>query len=210
MYSLNEIEALSKRAARGAGLPWGLAEEAGKATRCLSAWGKRGPELLAALLAQIDTVRYADALPLSDEGPWRGACGWLCPIAAGAAVSDRAAVLAAGGDVTLGRTACPDVLVPFVSMAAVQAGVVLRVKWARSWCDAHPDGTAVWGGDGDERMAWADQMNVVPMPEAAGAVQDAPARCPTDPKAWQTLIDFGHRTLAPNTEASRTAGAGPA
>ena len=33
-WSLNEIESLAKKAARGAGLDWGLAEEAGKTTRC--------------------------------------------------------------------------------------------------------------------------------------------------------------------------------
>ena len=31
-FSLNEMEAIAKRAARGAGYPWGLAEEASKAT----------------------------------------------------------------------------------------------------------------------------------------------------------------------------------
>ena len=32
-FSLNEIEAMGRRAARGAGLHWGIAEEAGKAVR---------------------------------------------------------------------------------------------------------------------------------------------------------------------------------
>ena len=41
-FSLNEIEAIGKRAARGAGLPWGLAEEAGKAARWLTARGLPG------------------------------------------------------------------------------------------------------------------------------------------------------------------------
>ncbi|THF93305.1 MAG: DUF3726 domain-containing protein, partial [Sulfitobacter sp. SK025] len=30
IYSLNEIEALSRKAARGAGMSWGLAEETGQ------------------------------------------------------------------------------------------------------------------------------------------------------------------------------------
>ena len=38
-YSLNEYEALALRAARGAGLSWGLAEEAGKAVKILSSLG---------------------------------------------------------------------------------------------------------------------------------------------------------------------------
>ena len=34
--SMNEVESMAKTAARGAGYSWGLAEEAGKATRWLS------------------------------------------------------------------------------------------------------------------------------------------------------------------------------
>ena len=41
-YSLNAVESTAKRAARGAGYPWGLAEEAGKATRWLSHQGLEG------------------------------------------------------------------------------------------------------------------------------------------------------------------------
>ena len=49
-YSLNEYEALAYKAARGCGLAWGLAEEAGKAVRTLSALGlESAPILLEAL-----------------------------------------------------------------------------------------------------------------------------------------------------------------
>lgn len=44
--SLGEVEALCKKAARGAGLPWGLAEEAGFAARWLSAHGFDGAGLV--------------------------------------------------------------------------------------------------------------------------------------------------------------------
>ncbi|MEL7259121.1 MAG: DUF3726 domain-containing protein, partial [Pseudomonadota bacterium] len=39
-WSLNEVESLARKAARGAGYSWGLAEEAGKATRwtCAAGW----------------------------------------------------------------------------------------------------------------------------------------------------------------------------
>ena len=37
--SLNEVEATAKKATRGAGYPWGLAEEAGKAVRWLCGAG---------------------------------------------------------------------------------------------------------------------------------------------------------------------------
>ncbi len=49
-WSLNEIEGLARKAARGSGLSWGLAEEAGKATRWLCAAGLPGADALAGLL----------------------------------------------------------------------------------------------------------------------------------------------------------------
>ena len=64
--SLAEIDAMGRKAARGAGLPWGLAEEAGRAARHLAAWGLPGPEALAALVA-------AAALP---AGPAAGDWAW--------------------------------------------------------------------------------------------------------------------------------------
>ena len=49
-YSLNEMEATAKRAARGAGYSWGLAEEASKATRWLCTQGLDGAAELAHVL----------------------------------------------------------------------------------------------------------------------------------------------------------------
>lgn len=43
-FALNEIEATAKRATRGAGYDWGLAEDASKAVRWLCARGWTAPE----------------------------------------------------------------------------------------------------------------------------------------------------------------------
>ena len=48
--SLNEVQAQAFKAARGAGYAWGLAEEAGKATRWLCGHGLDGVALLVELL----------------------------------------------------------------------------------------------------------------------------------------------------------------
>ncbi len=58
--SLNEIEALARKAARGGGMSWGLAEEAGKAVRWLSDNGFPGPWLLSKLLLQNDGKPYSE------------------------------------------------------------------------------------------------------------------------------------------------------
>lgn len=49
-WSLAEIDAQCRKAARGLGCPWGMAEEAGKAARQLAAHGLPGPEALATML----------------------------------------------------------------------------------------------------------------------------------------------------------------
>ena len=96
-WSLNEVEALSRKAARGAGLSWGLAEEAGRATRWLVVHGLPGPEVLLAALTRLDGLPHEARAPLDG---WQ-ARDTLCPVTTGAALADTAA--AAGGDLRLGR-----------------------------------------------------------------------------------------------------------
>jgi len=52
--SLAEIDATGRKAARGCGCPWGLAEEAGKSARWLASHGYPGAEALADLLNARD------------------------------------------------------------------------------------------------------------------------------------------------------------
>ena len=52
IVSLNEIESLALKAARGAGMSWGLAEEAAVAASWLAARSLPWAETLADLLAQ--------------------------------------------------------------------------------------------------------------------------------------------------------------
>ncbi len=75
--SLNEIDAMARKAARGAGYAWGLAEEAGRAVRWLEARGLPG---LAALLRHLE----------------RGAPNETSPLLAGATLSDRARAIGRG------------------------------------------------------------------------------------------------------------------
>lgn len=88
-YSLNEMEATTKRATRGAGYPWGLAEDAAKAARWLCAQGLDGSAEMAQVLERRFAEHPAKHRPQSHEGVWR-AEGDLCPISAGALLSDCA------------------------------------------------------------------------------------------------------------------------
>lgn len=66
-YSLNEIEAQIRKAARGAGLEWGLAEEAGKIGRRLAAHDPSQLGLLADALNNFHAGNQATALTCRDS-----------------------------------------------------------------------------------------------------------------------------------------------
>ena len=80
-YSLNEIDGLARKAARGAGLEWGLTEEAGKAVRWLCAASLPGADCLALHLQGIDTEDYNSICPqIGDAAFWEAEGGLLCPL----------------------------------------------------------------------------------------------------------------------------------
>ena len=61
-YSLSEIDALARKATRGAGYSWGVAEDVGKSVRWLSAYGFSGSDILAKHLEMI-SGKHQDYLP---------------------------------------------------------------------------------------------------------------------------------------------------
>ncbi|MFW8634745.1 DUF3726 domain-containing protein [Cribrihabitans pelagius] len=207
IYSLNEIEALARKAARGGGMSWGLAEETGKAVRWLSENGLPGPRLLVDLLRLNDGTAYADLAPRQADGIWRARSGLLCPIIAGALICDRADELTAGEGLRLGEVAVPLLLAPFASAAARSAGVAVALEW-RGVSLLLDGGTLK--ADGNEAALLATRT------ETAGLFQtDAGASRPVRTgtgrhvtfETLNALESFALRTCAPATEASR-AGAG--
>ncbi|RED11766.1 hypothetical protein POI8812_02862 [Pontivivens insulae] len=71
--SLNEVQSLARKAARGAGFSWGMADEAGRAVRFLHEWGLDGAATLTFLLDNRGTVvgqcGLTLACRLSDQPP---------------------------------------------------------------------------------------------------------------------------------------------
>lgn len=125
ILSRNETESLALKAARGAGLSWGLAEEAGAAAGWLAAQGLDGLPTLLTLLSTPDR-----ALPVPAPGHWTGTTGApLCPIETGAALLDRARLPDGpfAGTLHLGPVACPLLLLPFLARATTLAARPLRL-----------------------------------------------------------------------------------
>ena len=208
-FSLNEIEAMGKRAARGAGLDWGIAEEAGKAARWLTAHGLPGPELLAELLTRNEGKSYDELAPVSVEGVWSASSAQLCPLIAGAALSDRADEVAAGRVFELGRLAYPLLLAPYAALGAKSRGSKISLSWPGVTLTIAPDGGLAVDGDRAQvvtravewaRCGPAERNAVTPPP-------GEPDRA-VDTQSWSRLDTFAQRTYAPASEASRALGAG--
>ena len=77
-WSLNELDLMVRRATRGAGLHWGLAEEAGKATRWLCSFGFDGVGLL---LEELDEAHKINAVKSLSTQVWMGSSALLMGIA---------------------------------------------------------------------------------------------------------------------------------
>lgn len=208
-FSLNEIEAMGKRAARGGGYSWGIAEEAGKAARWLTAQGLPGPEELADILTVNDGKRYHEIAPASVDGEWTAAAGRLCPLIAGAALTDRAGEIAGGREMRLGPTAQPLLLAPYAAAVARLANVDVSLAWEGARLTFTPEGD--FSAEGDASAINARSVDAVRCRAARNAI-NAPNANETgravDAETWSRLNAFAMRTYAPATEASRLAGAG--
>lgn len=145
--SLSEFQALVRKAFRGAGYPWGLAEDGAAAARTLA---ERGEDAGAAVARLLDAVEDRDLADLMPDENWTAAGGPACPVCVGACLSD-----AGNPDVELGPVLEPSLLLP-----------------------------------------------------EPPAPMDRHDRVDLDPESLATLEAWAHHTYAPDTEASRIAGAG--
>ncbi len=209
-YSLNEIESMGKRAAYGANWYWGIAEEAGKASRWLASHGLPGPELLVEVLLANEGKPYEQLLPRISDNVWRARSGVLCPLLAGSALSDRAAELAAAYAFEFEAIGSPLLLAPYVAMSAKAQKITLELSWKGADLFITPDGGLLL--EGDERSInaliaerascrIARQASETKLPESSGRTVDS--------EAWAQLEKLAARTFAPSTDTSRMgAGAG--
>lgn len=205
--SLAEVDAMCRKAAQGAGFSCGMAEEAGRAARWLAAYGLPGPEALAAVLKAVDgaVARYA---PGPAGTPWQSQAGRLCPVAAGAALSDRALEIARGARFYVGPVIVPLLVVPFLARAARDLGCLIEMAGSGFRLVATPEGPACtsWGNLCSAREA-ALSIAVADAPPCAPR-QAGSAAHPVEVALWRALEAFAQRTYAPASAASRRAGAG--
>ena len=205
LVSLNEIDVSAKRAARGCGLSWGLAEEAGKAARWLCARGLPGVPALVPLLRAIDgkpvgKVRIA-------AGEWFPAGTFLCPILVGAAISDDAAKIGREQNITLHTLRAPLLLLPFLAWLAKHQGVAVCCNWQNATAVCSPAGAAL---SGEPRTELADRVEII---FGADVSPDTPLLEGVEPVevedcVWRELQTLAARTYVPASDRSRLQGAG--
>lgn len=207
LVSLNELESLVLKAVRGAGLAWGLAEEAAAA----AAWLACADLLLPGpLIARLGSVRETSP-PVAEETAIRPRTAGtaLCPILAGAWIAD--------GGLASRRLEVREVLAPLWLSAVVARALPQGCKLIAEW----PDARLVLG-----RGVPLEPVNSSPASlsaEAAGSVllmvdncdDGYHAREPRDSRGivihdadLRALQAFERLTYVPASEQSRLAGAG--
>ena len=201
-YSLNEVEALAKKATRGAGYSWGMAEEASKAVRVLSAHGLDGCGALADTLVQFDAAGPGQCHPVGEFGVWRAPQGALCPITVGTILSDRAEQMTAK-PLRAEQVAQPILLLPFALQVARAIKHTVTLTTRQSVVATDGKSVSVQG-------SWIAHAEYVQI-ETGGTVETPIAtssRAKVEDHVWAKLNAFAHRTYAPATEESRRKGAG--
>jgi len=190
-WSLGEMAALALKATRGAGLPWGLAEEAAGAVFWLHQRNLPGISALCGYLASCDQPPRTDSA--------------LCPLVTGAALSDGSSPCPSQMDdsIDLGVVAAPLLLLPFV--ATISPGTI--------WLQAGMAGKAAYAWPDHWHSGWLRGSAACQLRFAAGPQIDPGhahhTRLPDHFACCvDRLTDYAHRTYAPATSQSRLAGAG--
>jgi hypothetical protein len=198
-WSLGEIGALATKAARGSGLDWGLAEEAGYAVKWLQ---RRQLPGVAALCRYLSWRHDGDITNYPDE---TGAHGHYCPIAIGAAFSDGAF----GDKAQFSRVKTPLLLIPFVAIRTTGKPLEVNIGsssfyLAKDWVGYTNNDTAILVNAAACQISIANSLPNITITN----VPDLP-RVPVTTTACVSVLEgFAKNTYAPATEVSRLAGAG--
>ena len=207
--SLNELEILVKRATRGAGWSWGIAEEAGKSARWLASRGFPAGRLVLAWLQHGEGIPYRERIPADPRSSrWAAGSGFLCPVCTGCALSDRGTGTPPVFPLHLVAVATPLLLVPFLERLAraLRQPVCLEGEGIR-WVLDGADGWQAEAGTGLQ-AATADLI-LQPVPESPPPRVERFYRVDWAPDDKSGLESFAHRIFAPASIGHQSgAGAG--
>ncbi len=203
--SQNEVTSLCIKAARGAGMSWGLAEEAGYAAAWLVRHGIDGPKHLYSHLHRAQGRPWSDLCPTVAPGVWQApADGALCPIALGATLCDFAALsegIAVGSSLEIGTVDHPLLLIPFLAAITETTGLQFDVEWSNSIVSLNGGSDRLMHAeaalDGQQMPIKLTARFGKPPPPTAGGVPKISA------EIIAALNTLAMRTTVPSSEASR-------
>lgn len=202
VLSLGEIELELRKAARGVGLDWGLAEDAGRAARVLA------PSLGLEPLVELLDAHRAGSLALQvtfrdstfravDDRP-------LSPLVLGPSLADHAHLLAAGGQFRCLEIRAPAVLLPYVAAVGLDVELALDGRTVRLSPFGLP---AVMMALALVPHAAEIRLRALgPSLSAAAVPVPAPVLVPSD--TWHRLTVLAALTYVPASLTSRLRGAG--
>lgn len=186
-WSLNEVRSLAVKAARGAGMSWGLSEEAGFSVHWLQRFGMPG------------ALALSQYLQSSENGRFSGSAA-VCPLATGVAISDGIY----NAEMNQQAVRHPILIIPFMAVASqpslkIQFDGVEATVSKQGFYSKHP-ASAFLTDLADVSTCFVDEN-----PDNTNLLSRVPISAAD---AMAALTHFAQRTYAPATEASRLAGAG--
>ena len=126
MKTLSEIDTTSKRAARGAGFSWGIAEEVGKNMRLIELFGLPGVKNLNKFLKDYKENEFKKITLISDTNNAHKVP--FCPIILGTNFIDQINLLDQKINIQISNVAFPILFLPFVSRASEIIGKRIFLK----------------------------------------------------------------------------------
>ena len=195
--SLNEWEALAKKALRGAGLPWGVAEVAAKLSRTAVVKDHKIVEDLAdwVALCDIQSMSGPKAVYQDTIRPAKPA-KFLCPILTGIAIWDAEYSSSDLHGLNFENLVFPRLLGMFIDSIVSQPLAQNRSEFVGCTFD-------------QDAHAQGNNVTVYLMPEkTCHAPRELASRLDLTPDLHQLFASYALRTYAPATEASRLLGAG--
>ena len=208
--SLNEIEQTCRKAARGSGLPWGVADDTGRAIRWLHAFQLDGVSSLAALLERFDHQRPVDYAPESLDGVWQGPYNVLSPIMTGLALSDCMGLIQ-GRSIETSEIACPILVAGYVGQTILNREQSVTVGWSSIGLSIDRDRFTIVGDKGDLYVGRAGRLTCEKTSfdrDCGGSRYPLVGDTRVNAQAWEKLESRAHLTYVRATEASRLSGAG--
>ena len=206
--SFGEIAALTKRATRGAGYAWGACEDASAATEWLSRYGLPGVDVLSQALS---TRAQPPMARVTIGEPWTAADGThICPLMAGAALTDHIRHAADDGGITILGLRSPLLTVGCVGVFGEAIDRCYQLEWNEIQIEVGRERCLIKGDALDLSNSSTDKFKCTKID--AAPPHDIPL-CPARPSIaaahWSHLEQLASRTYAPATVASRLSGAGP-